>query len=170
MAGKEKEKERDWDREMREVDKLLAKLPEADPYLRGSGAPAPPRAGAPGSAAASVSPGAGAGAIAVGRLGTWARVGLGLLIGIGMTQWPYTHGCGLKLWFYLIGVGAVLVAGVWSSISSWRRRLGVAHLLSQGLVIWGLVLAAREVLPRVGYAKIAATWFCPDVPPAPTPH
>ena len=31
MAGKDKEiKDRDWDREMREVDKLLAKLPEAD--------------------------------------------------------------------------------------------------------------------------------------------
>jgi hypothetical protein len=164
VAGKEKE--RDWDREMAEVDKLLSKLPEADPYLRGSGAPAPHRPAAPGGSALAAP---GAGAAAAGRLGTWARVGLGLLIGIGMTQWPYTHGCGLKLWFYLIGVGAVLVAGVWSSISSWRRRLGVAHLLSQGLVIWGLVLAAREVLPRVGYAKVAATWFCPDIP-APTPH
>jgi hypothetical protein len=165
VAGKEKEKERDWDREMAEVDKLLSKLPEADPYLRGS-APAAPRPGAPGGGgSALVAPGV----AAAGRLGTWARVGLGLLIGIGMTQWPYTHGCGLKLWFYLIGVGAVLVAGVWSSISSWRRRLGIAHLLSQGLVIWGLVLAAREVLPRVGYAKVAATWFCQDTP-APTPH
>ena len=27
------EKDRDWDREMREVDKLLAKLPDADPAL-----------------------------------------------------------------------------------------------------------------------------------------
>src|SRR5690242_15009449 len=68
-------------------------------------------------------------------LGTWVRVGLGLLIGIGMTQWPYTHGCGFKLWFYLLGVAAVLAAGVWSSITSWRRHLGWAHVFSQGLVI-----------------------------------
>ena len=27
------EKDRDWDREMKEVDKLLAKLPDADPTL-----------------------------------------------------------------------------------------------------------------------------------------
>ena len=60
-----------------------------------------------------------------------------------------------------MGVLVVIVAGVWSSLSSWKRRLGVAHILSQGLVIWGLVLAAREILPRVGYAKQAATWFCP---------
>jgi len=34
-------KERDWDREMREVDKLLAKLPDADPAL-GRGVPPSP--------------------------------------------------------------------------------------------------------------------------------
>jgi hypothetical protein len=54
---------------------------------------------------------------------------------------------------------------VWSSISSWRARLGLAHILSQGLIIWGLVLAAREVLPRVGYAKASASWLCPDLAP-----
>jgi hypothetical protein len=84
-----------------------------------------------------------------------------------MMQWPYTHGCGVRLIGYLIGVCAVLAAGVWSSLSSWRRRLALAHLLSQALIIWGLVLAAREVLPRVGYAKTAAFWMCPDVPSPP---
>lgn len=162
MAGEDKEKNRDWDKEMAEVDRLLAKLPAADPTLAGGSAPAVkrPPAGPP-----SLAPvgGAGPGAIS-GRewLGTWARVALGLLIGIGMTQWPYTHGCGLRLIFYLVGVAAVVVAGVWSSISSWKRRLGFAHVLSQTLVIWGLVLAAREVLPRVGYAKQEASWLCHD--------
>jgi len=170
VAGKEKE--RNWDREMAEVDKLLAKLPEADPYLKGAVTPAahrPAGVGSPGSPYAPPHPGE-ARARGSAWLGTWARVGLGLLIGIGMTQWPYTHGCGLKLIFYMIAVGAVLAAGVWSSISSWRRRLGIAHVLSQSLIIWGLVLAAREILPRAGYAKAAATWFCPDVPPAPPSH
>ena len=51
---------------------------------------------------------------------------LGLLVGIGMTQWPYSHGCGLRLIFYLVGVIAVIATGVWSSVSSWRGRLGLA--------------------------------------------
>src|SRR6266508_6094603 len=36
-----KEKERDWDKEMRQVDKLLAKLPDAEPTL-GRGVPTVP--------------------------------------------------------------------------------------------------------------------------------
>jgi len=157
-----KEKDRDWDREMREVDKLLAKLPDADPTL-GRGVPTVPRISQ--SHVAHGAAGGGApGSLARGRewLSTWTRVGLGVLLGVGMMAWPYTHGCGLKLIFYLIGVSTLVVAGVWSSLSSWRRRLGFAHLLSQMLIIWGLVLAAREVLPRIGYAKVAAPFFCPE--------
>ena len=155
----DKEKERDWDREMREVDKLLAKLPEADPTL-GRGVPTIPVSPRPGMHPV----GAPGGGRARGRdwLSTWFRVGLGLVLGIGMLAWPYTHGCGLKLVFYLIGATTVSVAGVWSAISSWKRRLGFAHTLSIILVLWGLVLAAREVLPRVGYAKTDVPFFCPE--------
>lgn len=155
MPGKD-ERDRDWDKELAEVDRLLNNMPGHPP------APAPikPAGGypPPGQAHAGHPP-----RVLSTRewAGTWIRVGLGLLIGIGMTQWPYTHGCGFKLWFYLLGVAAVLTAGVWSSISSWRRHLAWAHIFSQGLIIWGLVLAAREVLPRVGYALHAATWLCP---------
>ena len=42
----DKEKEQKWDREMAEVDKLLARLPEADPYLKGDATTR--RTGAPG--------------------------------------------------------------------------------------------------------------------------
>jgi len=146
-----KNQDRDWDRELAEVDRLLNQLPthreeaaaaatKRTLVARGQEQPAPASGG---------------------RIGTWARVGLGLLIGIGMTQWPYTHGCGFKLFIYLGGVTTVILAGVWSSLSSWKRRMGTAHILSQGLVIWGMILAAREILPRIGYAKDAATWFCP---------
>jgi hypothetical protein len=154
------EKDRNWEKQMAEVDRLLQKLPShaepaadagAEPTVRRPAAAVPP-APAP------------AGLSGAAWLGTWARVILGLLLGIGMTQWPYTHGCGLRLLFYLVGVAAVIAAGVWSSISSWRRRLGLAHVLAQALIIWGLVLAAREVLPRVGYARASAPWLCPDVP------
>ncbi len=152
---KEKEKDqkdRDWDREMREVDKLLAKLPEADPTLS-RGVPTVPvsRQGAV--------PPAGP---ARGRawLTTWIRVGLGLALGVGMLVWPYAYACGFKLVFYLIGATTVTVAGIWSALSSWRRRLGWAHALSIVLIIWGLALAGRQVLPRI-YGKQPIPFFCP---------
>src|SRR6266704_2447991 len=99
------------------------------------------------------------------RVGTWAKVALGVLVGIGIAPgvWPYSHGCGLRLIFYLLGVITVIAAGVWASISSWKRRLGFAHVVSQILIVWGILLMTREVLPRVG-AKAAALWLCPDVP------
>lgn len=160
MAGVEKD--HDWEKEMAEVDRLLKKLPAADPKLvGGGGGGAEPTVRRPAVAAGPRLP------LEAGGpwLGTWARVALGLLVGVGMTQWPYTHGCGVRFVFYLVGVLAVIAAGAWSSLSSWKRRLAVAHILSQGLIIWGLVLAAREVLPRIGYAKVAAPWLCPDIAP-----
>lgn len=160
MIDRDKDKERNWDQEMREVDRLLAKLPAADPEGAHASPPTPRRP------VTAVGPGPGPAKATRGEwLGTWARVALGLAIGVGMTQWPYTHGCGIRLLTYGIGVAAVLAAGIWSSLSSWKRHLGVAHWLSQLLIIWGLVLAAREVLPRVGYAKVVGVWICPDVQP-----
>jgi len=162
---KEKDqKDRDWDREMREVDRLLAKLPEADPAL-GRGVPTVPVSPRPGL-------GVGAGGTlpaspARGRawITTWMRVGLGLALAIGMLVWPYSHACGLKLVFYLIGATAVTVAGVWSALTSWKRRLGIAHTLSIILIIWGLGLADRQLLPRL-YGKTPVPFFCPE-PPTP---
>lgn len=156
MTDRDKQKDRDWDHEMREVDRLLAKLPEADPHLVSGSAPTlkkPVPAAATGRSAAEPT--------GSEWLGAWARVALGLLIGVGMTQWPNAHECGLNLLFYGVGVGAVLAAGLWSSVASWKRRLAVAHVLSLLLIVWGLSLAARAVLPRVGYARDPAVWLCP---------
>jgi hypothetical protein len=168
VAGKEKDfKDRDWDREMREVDKLLKKLPEADPTL-GRG---PIRGGAGGPAGGiptirTTPQVAGGRAVA----GTWLRLSLGLLLGVGMLVWPYTHVCGAKLLFYLLGIVTLIVAGVWSARSSWKHRHGFAHLLSLALVLWGLALAMGVVLPRVGYAGQAAIWLCPEPPIELTPN
>lgn len=158
------EKERDWDKEMAEVDRLLKRLPNADPTLgRGSATPTVRR------------PTVGGGASGTGerhalgptggRVGTWVRVVLGLLVAVGVAPgvWPYTHGCGLRLIFYLLGVTTVIGAGVWSSFSSWKRRLGFAHVLAQLLIVWGVLLLTGEVLPRVG-TKPQGVWLCPDVP------
>src|SRR2546425_6037109 len=63
------------------------------------------------------------------------------------TLFPYTT-------LFRSGVTTVIAAGVWASISSWKRRLGFAHVVSQILIVWGILLLTREVLPRVG-AKAA---------------
>src|SRR2546430_13406217 len=81
--------------------------------------------------------------------------------------WPYSHGCGLRLIFYLVGVATVVATGLWASVASWRRRMGLAHVVSQILIVWGVLLMTREVLPRVG-SNAAALWLCPDVPPPPS--
>ena len=156
------EKYRDWDKEMAEVDRLLKKLPAADPTLgRASGGERTVRkpAAVPGGWSSGAVP------TARDRIGTWAKVALGVLVGIGITPgvWPYTHGCGLRLMFYLLGVTTVIAAGLWASISSWKRRLGFAHVVAQILIVWGILLMTREVLPRVG-ERAAALWLCPDVP------
>ena len=167
MTGKEKD--RDWERELAEVDKLLAKLPDADPTL-GRGVPTvpkTPRVGGPPGGGAAATPATGP-AGARERATTWVRVGLGLLLGIGMLAWPYSHICGAKLLFYGIGVTTLIVAGVWSALSSWKRRVGLAHALSLGVVLLGLVLAAGIVLPRVGYVGQEAIWFCPEPSSPPT--
>jgi hypothetical protein len=159
---------RDWDKELAQIDKLIgqggAEAPAPVPAQRGKGASAPAGLAAP--------------APAAGRkphtsLTTWLRLLLALLLGAGMTQWPYTHGCGIPLLGYLVAVGTVIIASFWSMVSSWRSRSGLAHFLSIGLLFWGTFLGAREVLPRVGYAKDTATWFCAERPapraPAPRP-
>lgn len=95
-----------------------------------------------------------------GRLGTWARIAIGCLVAAAMTQWPYAHACGFKLGLYLAAVGMVIVAGAWGGSFAWRNRLVLAHIVSQGLLVWGFVLGAGQVLPRMGYAREQATWGC----------
>lgn len=143
---------RDWDKELAEIDKLMGQPPSGQP----------PQRQAAGGPAAKTAPSGGRRAI----LFTWARLGLGLALGAAMTQWPYTHGCGVPLFGYLGGVGTVVAASFWSMISSWRTRSGFAHFLSIGLLFWGMVLAGREVLPRIGYAKQSAGWLCEVSRPA----
>ena len=95
-----------------------------------------------------------------GRLGTWARIGIGCLVAAAMTQWPYAHACGFNLGLYVAAVGMVIVAGAWGGASAWKNRLVLAHIVSLGLLVWGFALGAGQVLPRVGYAREQATWSC----------
>jgi VIT1/CCC1 family predicted Fe2+/Mn2+ transporter len=93
----------------------------------------------------------------------WSCVGLGVLLGAALPQWPYVKACGWWLGLYMAAVGIVVVAGLWGAHASWRSRLGFAHVIAVATIIWGLALMAQEVLPRVGYAKERLAWRCYDV-------
>ncbi len=99
-----------------------------------------------------------------GRAGIWARVGLGVLLGVALMQWPYGRACGGLLLLYLIAAVTLIAAGVWAALGSWRGRLGLAHVVSLALILLGLALTAHEVLPRVGYARTPAPWRCAAAP------
>jgi cytochrome bd-type quinol oxidase subunit 2 len=97
-------------------------------------------------------------------LGVVARLLLATALAVGVAVWPYDHGCGLKLLYYLVALATVTGAGVWSAIWSWRHHSGRAHVLSLALVAYGLILGAGEILPRIGYAtptlERPAVWGC----------
>ena len=145
------EQPRNWDKEMADIDKLMAN-PSAQLPAKSGGAAAP--ATRPGGFPA-------ASGSRMTTFTTWLRVLLGVGLAVGITQWPYPTACGFNLAIYLGAIFTVVVAGIWSSITSWQRRLGLAHTLSMLVLLWGLVLSAREVLPRVGYARHARVWSCP---------
>ena len=154
---------RDWDKELAQIDKLIAA--GAGAGAQNPAAPAPATPAAP--RASRASPAHEGAPRPRGVLFTWLRLLLGLALGVAITQWPYMRGCGLPLFGYLAAVAGVIVAGLWSAVSSWRSRSALAHTLSIALFCWGGVLAAREILPRVGYARTTATWFCPAGATAP---
>lgn len=141
---------RDWNKELAEIDKVMAKAPAVPP-------PAPVRA--PAASTPSSAPAA-APARAGSVLAMWAKVLLGVVLAAAMTQWPYQANCGTPLFLFTGAAAMVPVAGVWAGLATWRRRMGFAHLLSLLVILWGVVLLAQIVLPRIGSAKTVATWWC----------
>ena len=94
------------------------------------------------------------------HIALWARVLLGIVLGGMMTQWPYPHGCGLPLAEYLGAIAMVMVAGAWIAVASWSLRSAPSHILALLLLLWGIALAAGQVLPRIGYAAARLSWHC----------
>jgi hypothetical protein len=139
---------RDWDRELAKIDKQLESVSDAQLFPEKKGAAPAQKAQVAAERAATSS---------------WPailRLVLSVALGIGILFWPYANRCGLGLAGYLIAVTAVAVSGVWSAVWTWRHRTGRAHALSILLMVWGLILGAGEVLPRIGYAKQILTWSC----------
>ena len=173
--------DRNWEAELAKIDKQLASVsdeallaeskaaaaPRAAGRLQAAGAAAPPRSSGSAPASASALP------LAQGRGAWrgWVSVTIAIGAAAGLPFWPWPATCGAPLLGYTAATGAVAVLGVWSAVGSWRHRLGLAHVTSLLVVVWGLSLGAREVLPRIGYAKPTAergaNWSCPA--PSETP-
>src|SRR5579862_9658678 len=97
--------ERDWDAEMAKIDRQIAATsPEklAAPADR-KALPAPKQAG--GTVQHQHKP-----------MAAWARLVLGLALGVGMLFWPYPAHCGPWLGLYLLGVTVLTAGGVWASV------------------------------------------------------
>jgi hypothetical protein len=92
----------------------------------------------------------------------WAELVLAVVLGAAMTQWPYSHRCDLPLLGYFSAIAMIVVAGGWIALSAWNLRTGLPHVLALIILAWGLVLAAGQVLPRVGYAAEKANWRCSE--------
>ena len=133
--------ERDWDKELAKIDQRLESVSDEAIF--------------PSSAARSTTERAAVAKVhrETSTFGVFLRLVLSVALGVGMLFWPYSARCGIGLFAYLGATLMVIMAGVWTSIWTWRHRSGQAHVLSLLLIVWGIVLAAVEVLPRVGYAK-----------------
>jgi hypothetical protein len=149
--------ERDWSKELSKIDKQLESI--SDEALFPSKVDDPKSAKGKAARAEVLEQ-----QRTTNTLGVFLRLALSVALGVGILFWPYDARCGVGLAGYLAAVGVVTGSGVWSAIWTWRHRSGRGHALSLLLVMWGLVLGAMEVLPRVGYAKTdplhPATWAC----------
>ena len=153
------ERPRDWDKELANIDKVIDRQGSAPPATGGGGAGSPPTRPAP----------AGTGTTKGHIVLTWFWVLLSLTLAAVLFLWPYDKGCGLKLGLFLGVAGTTVVFGLLGAFSSWTHRRGLAHVISLLVLAWAAVAAAREVLPRIGYARQSRTWLCSSTPPAPSP-
>jgi hypothetical protein len=142
------EQPRDWDKELADIDRAIAK-----------------QGGAPGSAPVP------AGATPRRRFVAlaWFWTLLAIVLAVALVIWPFDRTCGIRLIFFLGAVLVGLVLGVVGSFTSYAHRQGLALVLSLLVILLTGIMGVREVLPRTGYAKQAMDWTCPPPPPVPDP-
>jgi hypothetical protein len=73
-------------------------------------------------------------------------VGLGALYCASMSFWPYPRTYWWGLVAYLLCLSLVLVTGIWGARLSWEARLGAAHTIALGTVLWAVTLGTAETL------------------------
>jgi hypothetical protein len=141
---------RNWDREMADIDRAIAKQQPATggPVQPGSPPAAPQRR-----------------FVAL----TWFWTVIAVLLGVALLLWPFDRNCGIRLIFFIGAGGLALLAGVIGALNSWAHHRGLAHLLSLLVILFAGVMLMREILPRAGYAREARDWTCPETPPVTNP-
>lgn len=150
--------ERDWTKELAKIDKQLESVSDEALFPTKTGGPAkgPKQTTAKAENLERQR--------TTSTLGVFVRLLLSVALGVGILFWPYDARCGFGLAGYLAAVSVVAASGVWSAVWTWRHRSARGHTVSLLLILWGLVLGAMEVLPRVGYGKPdamhPATWVC----------
>jgi undecaprenyl pyrophosphate phosphatase UppP len=99
-----------------------------------------------------------------GRVGVYARLVLVAVLSVAIVFWPYPTRCGQGLYGFLGAVSAVVIGGFWIAVLTWRWRMPRTHILAAVAILWGIAIAASQVLPRIGYAKTDADhpvgWSC----------
>lgn len=160
--------DRDWNRELAKIDKLIDEAPVDDPRPV-AGAPAPvPRA--PNMGAPPVRGEPAAGAPVARPPSRWARAGLATLTlaavatAVGTVIWPFGWRCGPELALYLGAVAGTGLLGLATAVAAWRHRAARTHVVGLVVLLWSLALVAWQVLPRTGYALPTpdrpAVWSC----------
>jgi hypothetical protein len=143
------DQQRDWDSELSKIDKQLESLSDEQLFPTSKATTPELRTQV---------------LVQRERTSSWPallRLALATALGVGILFWPYASRCGVGLFAYLGAVLVLMVGGIWSAVWTWRHRTARAHALSLILVLWGIVLAAVEILPRVGYAVAFKPWMCP---------
>ena len=141
------EQPRDWDKELADIDKAIAKQQPPGGPVTPNGQRVPQRR-----------------FVAL----AWFWTVLAVLLAVALVVWPFDNTCGIRLIFFLGACLLTLLAGVLGAFTSWAHRQGVGLLLSLLVFLFAGIMAAREILPRAGYAKDAREWTCPPPPPEPT--
>jgi len=180
--------DRNWEAELAKIDKQLSSI--SDEQLLAEKRAAATRPGsvaaagvpaAPGNVRSATAPLAGAAATtrAPGWWKGWVQAAVACAAGAGLWFWPWAAQCGMPLYGFVGATAGVAVLGAWSAVGTWRHRLSAAHVLSLSVILFALVLGAREVLPRTGYAVPdgvrGTSWSCtvpvaePAVPSTPEP-
>lgn len=87
------------------------------------------------------------------EFGVWMRLTVVMILVGSVNFWPYARTCGFGLYGFLAAAAAIVAGGLWIGVLTFRHRMARAHALALVVVLWGLVLTAKETLPRTGYAR-----------------
>jgi hypothetical protein len=143
---------RNWDKELADIDKVIASTPTAGaPPARIAGAASPdPIRSAPAG-----------GPRKRDLFGVWLRALIGVAGAVALPFWRWGHTCGLYLYLYLASAVVIALVGLWTMRGAWTHRRGLAHVTGLLVLLYGAAFTASIILQRTSYAAVRLTWTCP---------